>query len=239
MKKCKQQGCGVVNDNHAIYCRACGHPLGRRLNWPVILLAVVTIAALAFAGLYAEKLMQMRLMERGITQTSHQATNQVRALQQEVDSLRVQCLVLDSQKTAAAHRLADFQAMVGKYYPLIIDSIKIANVNYMHEVIDGFGARLVSERTQYLQPQLHYRGIMHGEVEFTVRWFTPEHGWFKSGAPRLSHTQRVSAYIYEEQKTVNLKGLGNSTPGFWSAGRYKIEIWYGKVLLASQEFSIM
>ena len=54
----------------------------------------------------------------------------------------------------------------------------------------------------------------------------------------LGFSQSDDYYFQEGNQSKNLWGLGNEPQGHWSAGTYRIEIWYENICLKSKTFEI-
>ena len=101
-----------------------------------------------------------------------------------------------------------------------------------------YGYSLYSARTMYLKPKIYYYGYTSGSHELKVKWYTPS-GEIKreTGSP-TGYSQSESVYFYTGSNYVSLAGWGSSTKGHWSAGKYRIEIWYNNMCLKSKTFTI-
>lgn len=236
MKECN--ACGSQNSNDAKYCNVCGHRLGngsvsRAWVW------VLGMCAIALSGLWLSTWLSLRQARSNLAARDTLTQAVSRRYDQRLDSLQKAFYQLEAQKCSADHRLTDFQLMVGRHYPFIIDSIEIGNVNRIQQALAPFGSPIHSSETQYLQPRLHYRGILHGEVELYVKWYGPDGKLRVGDTSPAGYSQRVECYIYEESKVLNLKGWGSETPGNWRSGAYRLEVWCNGMLLGSKHFSIL
>ena len=236
MKQCAR--CGSTNERGAKFCSVCGQRLNSDLSrqvWKWALFAT----CLALAGLWLGTWLELRQTRAhldardSLTQT---VTHQYNA---RLDSMRRELMQLDAQKCSAEHRLTDFQEMVGQRYPLIIDSIKIGNVNRIQQVQSEFGAPIYSDETLYLQPRIYYRGIKCGTIDLYVRWYDQDGHMRVGDVSPSGYSQVCQTYIYEESKELNLKGWGSESRGNWHRGHYRLEVWCNGMVLGMKGFDVL
>lgn len=158
---------------------------------------------------------------------------------EQISSLEGEKSDLESAKRSAEEALSTLKQMVGDSYPLIISNIEIANVTYNGDIETSYGNMLYSSRTMYLKPRIKYYGISSGNKTLKVKWYNPN-GTLKTGTSSpYGFSQSENCYIYSgSDNTYALSGWGNSTRGHWSAGTYRIEVWYGNTCLKSKTFTI-
>lgn len=236
MKECN--GCGASNPNDAKYCNVCGHRLKRKGAHPLWLWAVSALGLL-LGGLLLATWLELRQTRNNLNARDKLTQAVSHSYEQRLDSLQQAFYHMEELKCSADHRLTDFQEMVGRRYPFIIDSIEIGNVNRIQQVLTPFGSAIHSSETQYLQPRLYYRGILRGPVELYVKWYDSDGRLRVGDVSPPGYSQRVESYIYEESKVLNLKGWGSETPGNWRSGSYRLEIWCHGMLLGTKRFTIL
>lgn len=238
MKQCKHNGCGASNPDDARFCNTCGKPLKRPFGasraWIAVLAATTLVMTVLWATTWAKLHQAQALLQTRDSTSQHLSL----AYGQRLDSLQREYYQMDALKCSAERRFSDFQEMVGRSYPMIIDSIDIGNVNRVQQVQTDYGHPIRSEQTLYLQPRLYYRGIKQGHVTLYVKWYDPD-GKLKLGENSPSgFSQKNDAYIYTESKTLNLKGWGGDDRGNWRSGNYRLEVWCNGMLLATKRFHI-
>lgn len=237
MRQCKD--CGASNPIDAHYCNVCGHRLKRNAGDASCVWAwLLGLTSLALGALCIATWLQLRQAQENLDAHNSIAQTLAKRYDASLDSLRDECFRLDAQKCSAEHRLNDFQEMVGRTYPLIIDSIKIGNVNRIQQVQTEFGQPIYSDETMYLQPRIYYRGIRHGNIDLYVKWYDPEGNLRTGESSPTGFSQKDECYIYEENKSLNLKGWGSETRGNWRSGSYRLEVWHHGMLLAQKHFRI-
>lgn len=167
------------------------------------------------------------------------AESKLKTAQERVSSLESEKSTLESEKHSAEEALATLQQKVGNSYPLIISDIEIANVTYNGDIETNYGNTLYSSRTMYLKPRIKYYGISSGNKTLKVKWYNPN-GTLKTGTSSpYGFSQSENCYIYSgSDNSCSLSGWGNSTRGHWSAGTYRIEVWYDNTCLKSKTFTI-
>lgn len=122
--------------------------------------------------------------------------------------------------------------------PILIESLKIGNVDARSKVETEHGKQLLSANSMYLSPKIAYRGVSLDEkITLFVKLFLNE---------RLSASvDSPNGYSYRAEITVQktddlvLTGWGSARKGHWPAGSYRFEIWYHDVLLKSVDFELL
>lgn len=235
MKVCKN--CGSAHGSDAKYCNVCGSRLPQSSPSRVWLWALAALC-LFLTGMWLSTWFELRQVRSNLDSRDMLDSALVSRYDHRYDSLRREYLHLDALKCSADHRLTDFQEMVGRVYPLIIDSVEIGNVNRIQQLLTAFGGRISSSETQYLQPLVHYRGIKHGAIELYVKWYDPDGKMRVGESSPPGYSQQNEVYVYEESKTLKLKGWGSESAGNWRAGDYRLEIWHQGMLLYNKRFRI-
>ena len=131
-----------------------------------------------------------------------------------------------------------FKQFVGEKFPLIIDTIKIANTDSEGNIKSEYGNIIYASNSMYISPKVVYKGIISGIVELKVKFYTPD--------GKLSvATSAPNGYSYSDKVFVNLgenelylSGYGNSVAGTWGSGLYKYEIWYNDICLKQITFRL-
>lgn len=108
-------------------------------------------------------------------------------------------------------------------------------------VIDSYGSPLIADNIKYLYPRVHYNGISEHlkTIAINVKLIKPDGSLFCG-------TDSPSGYTYSNDVTVMpgmdnnlyLSGWGSDSEGVYSAGTYKIEIWYNGKRLYQQAFTL-
>ncbi|MDO5461733.1 MAG: hypothetical protein Q4F44_08830, partial [Bacteroidales bacterium] len=162
-------------------------------------------------------------------------------LRSELSSVNNSLSSTNSELSKAQKNLSYYQNKVGKYMPLIVTDIEIAN-SYKggtHET--GFGGIIYSKNSMYLTPRIKYIGLVEGSRNILVKLFKPN-GSLSTGSPSSEtpkgYSYSSSAYIYEGENTRELSSWGNEKKGNWPKGTYRIEIWYNDRCLKAKSFTI-
>lgn len=146
---------------------------------------------------------------------------------------------LESEKSSAEEALSMLKQKVGSSYPLIINSIEIANTDYNGNIQTDYGNTIYSSNTMYLMPRISYYGVESGNKTLKVKWYNPN-GTIRTGSSSpAGFSQSESCYISSgADNSITLRGWGSTTRGNWVSGNYRIEIWYGNTCLKSKSFTI-
>ena len=122
--------------------------------------------------------------------------------------------------------------------PIIITDIKIGNTDYDNSISPKYGEKINSYNTMYLQPQISYIGLKSGTKKLKVKWYNPNGSLRTGESSPPGFTQSGDYYFVEGYVTKELRGWGSEKKGHWSAGTYRIEIWYENICLKSKTFEI-
>lgn len=129
-------------------------------------------------------------------------------------------------------------SQISDVYPLIINDIEIANVNYNGDIQTNYGYSIYSSGTMYLQPRIKYTGLISGNRTLKVKWYNPDGTIRKGTSSPYGFSQSESVNVCKGDNTYVLSGWGNSSKGHWGRGTYRIEIWYEDSCLKSKTFTI-
>lgn len=125
-------------------------------------------------------------------------------------------------------------------YMEILD-ISFANTDANSTIIDNYDSKLYAKEVRYLTPRMSYKGLASEEKKITlnIKLFD-EDGNLKTG------TSSPDGFTYScnvkvetgDGKYMNLSGWGSPKEGSYSAGLYKMEVWYKNNMLYHKEFRL-
>ena len=159
-------------------------------------------------------------------------------LQGEVFKYKNQAESFKRERDAERVALNGFRARVGDKIPMIIDDVEIANTSYGGEIETNYGKTIRSWNTMYLKPRIKCTGLVPGTKTLKVKWYKPDGSLSQGNSSPWGFSHSSSVNIYVGEQTCYLSAWGNSTRGYWRAGTYRIEIWYGDVCLKAKTFTI-
>ena len=136
------------------------------------------------------------------------------------------------------YSLKEFKNKVSIVYPMIINDIKIGNVNSDGIIETDFGNTLYSYNTMYLKPKVYYTGLISGSKRLKIKWIRPSGDLCTGSSSSYGYSQSASYYLSEGENEIVLAELGRADRGYWSSGTYRIEVWYNNICLKSKSFSI-
>ena len=123
-------------------------------------------------------------------------------------------------------------------YPIKITDIEIANVYYNGDIETNYGQTIYSGNSMYLQPRIRYIGTQNKYITLKVKLYD-SNGSLRTGTSSPSGYSYQGSYnIYSGSNSITLSGWGNEKKGNWSAGQYRVEIWYDDVCLGAKSFRI-
>lgn len=124
-----------------------------------------------------------------------------------------------------------------KYEPtgyMEISGISFANIDKDNHIIDDYGNNLYASEIKYLKPKMFYKGLASEEKEITVDVkIIKEDGSIETG--KNSPDGYTYSYKFNVEsgpgKSIGLSGWGRNGGGAYTAGQYKLEVWYkGNIL---------
>lgn len=134
-----------------------------------------------------------------------------------------------------SHYAADYGYIGGALFA--ISSIDIANVHYNGNIINGYGQRINSNKTEYLKPRLKITPHRTGSFKIDVKLY--RNGTLSTGESSPSgYTYSETVYISKNTHQIELTGWGSEMPGHWSSGNYRFEFYYGGKILGSKSFRV-
>ena len=131
--------------------------------------------------------------------------------------------------------LNEFTNGLSNIAPLVITEINIKNDG------DNWGDSIIANKSTFFMPQIKYYGLKEGKFKLDLKIFN-NHG-------QLSQNSEISPKGYTNSNDINiqkafvfdskvLKGWGGKKAGHWTAGTYRIEIWYNRKMLAEKTFQV-
>ncbi len=137
------------------------------------------------------------------------------------------------------NKLKDEISKIKEGIPIIITDIKIGNVYKDFKIETDYGKRIIASNTMYLAPQITYNCMAYVEMPLYVKLFGPD-GKLRTGktSPEGYTYKDDCNFLNGDKKTLDLMGWGNEKKGYWSAGKYRLEIYYKDIYIASKEFEI-
>lgn len=142
------------------------------------------------------------------------------------------------QKNNEIDKLESDIGNIGCHYPIVINKVEIANVDYSYNVQTDYGRTIYSSQTMFIRPKVYYTGVSNGSHVLKVKFFTPDGLLSRGDSSPSGCSYSESHYVYLGENTLELNGWGGSTRGHWKSGTYRIEIWYNDVCLKATTFNI-
>ena len=131
------------------------------------------------------------------------------------------------------YRMKKTMDALSNYTPLFITDIEVKNEG------EEWGERMYSKKSTYFMIRVKYIGIKEGTYKLETKIFD------NAGNLRRNAEISPTGYSYSTEITVRrdenyeeLEGWGNAQPGFWSAGTYRLEIWYRGKKLSEKSFRV-
>ena len=134
--------------------------------------------------------------------------------------------------------LKSYKDEVGAVFPIIIDSLKIANTYFNGEIRTDYGGIIFASNSMYLRPRIVYRGLISGSIELKVKFYTPDGKLNVANSAPHGYSYSNEVFVDVGENELYLSGYGNSEEGAWQSGLYTIEVWYNDVCLKHITFRL-
>jgi len=127
-------------------------------------------------------------------------------------------------------------SMAQLMYPIIINSIELENRG---EKVKG--SVLSSPQMRHLYPKIRYTSLLSQSKTITlkVKIYKPDGSLCFNPLVSTSYTTSKDVSIGTSTGTAELTSWGNEKKSVFSAGIYRIEIWYDNVCLGQKSFEIL
>ncbi|MBQ7985512.1 MAG: serine/threonine protein kinase [Bacteroidales bacterium] len=131
-------------------------------------------------------------------------------------------------------------------YPIIIDSIDIANLDEDSLVYTEYGEDIYSINSMFLKPRITYTygNPDKDTVVLNIKWFLNDKMYPEPTKSGYSYSDTIfKKSINPDSVTVQsftayLTSWGSAEAGSWDAGTARLEIWYNDTCLKAKSFEI-
>ena len=107
------------------------------------------------------------------------------------------------------------------------------------EIVTDYGKKLQSSKSRYLSTRMEANAFRTGRYSFDIKVY--ENGKLSTGDTRVDEGYSYNTMVNISdigRCTLKLGGWGSNTPGTWSSGRYRVEVWYKGELVDDNIFRI-
>ena len=165
--------------------------------------------------------------------------DQIYDKQETIDDLKDELEEAKTKMSDMQDNEKNLESALAKLPPLLITDLQMGVTNNERDIMVPHGNTIYSSETMFLSPSISYYGIRSEEVELHMKLFTPSGrmAYNVSESPS-GFTNKTSFWTFKGENTRILNGWGKNVRGNWSAGSYRIEIWYGSTCLYSKDFEI-
>ena len=167
-----------------------------------------------------------------LNSTISRKNSEISGFKKNVSELKTQVEQLEEDKEALKNTIS-------KLPPLLITDLKMGISNYDGDTVVEHGSTIYSSSTMYLSPKIYYYGTRSGSITLKTKIFTPSGTMsYNSSVSPEGYTNKTEMYVSEGSNNRILTGWGSNNKGNWSAGNYRIEVWYNTTCLYSKTFKI-
>ena len=175
---------------------------------------------------------------------SNDKSEALKAEQEKNESLFLQYNELSKQyrELSKTHdTLINVAQQLNNGVPICITDIGIENIDVKGNIQKNRHKKIYSKETMYLRPIIDYYGFNHlPRTIFFVKFIDSRGNVIRGDSSPSKYSYSVEISIQEgmNYNQRQLLGWGNEQKGNWTAGNYKVEIWYDGKLLKSKRFTI-
>jgi len=216
----------------AVKNNASGEDVGKILS--IILAVVFGLSLLALSVIDKKKMKEKDDRIAQLASESRTRGGEVERMKSEIQTLNTDLQNLKDEKDQLENTLA-------KFPPLVITDVKMGITKRSGEVVVEPGKTIYGSETMFLSPQIAYHGTRSESIDLKIKLFNPDgklRGNFESSPSPSDFTYKTSLSTSEGDDTELLTGWGRDTKGTYSAGSYRLEIWYDTMCLYTKTFRI-
>ena len=145
---------------------------------------------------------------------------------------------LRSQYDDIRSEYSDFKSSL-RDFPMVISNIEVANVYNDGSFQTSYGNTIYSWYTMFLKPRIRYIGINTGQITLKVRLYNAYGNLTRGTSSPSDCTYETSIYVNSGSNLYeSFLGWGGYDQGFWPAGNYRYEFWYGNKCLGVKHFTV-
>ena len=122
--------------------------------------------------------------------------------------------------------------------PFLITKFEVANVDYNNNIIQDYGVTIWDNKSQYLKPRITVKPLSGADTYTITIKLYQNNKLYTGKSTDYTYTNDISVSGQSGQ-VISLTGWGSSTSGFWPAGNYRFEVWYGDYCLGSKSFKVI
>lgn len=200
---------------------------------------VPTILAVLFGLALVAVIIRDNRIIKGKDAWNSSLNDQIYDKQETIDDLKDELEEAKTKMSDMQDNEKNLESALAKLPPLLITDLQMGVTNNERDIMVPHGNTIYSSETMFLSPSISYYGIRSEEVELHMKLFTPSGrmAYNVSESPS-GFTNKTSFWTFKGENTRILNGWGKNVRGNWSAGSYRIEIWYGSTCLYSKDFEI-
>lgn len=156
----------------------------------------------------------------------------------QISTLQTQVQILRSDLRSEKEKFSNLESEIASVAPFIITKVDIGSVFSSGDIDTDFGGTLYQSRVKFLKPKMYYRGFSAGTYAIKTKWFSPDGTLISGDNSPYGYSQSNSCSLSKGKEAVQLGGWGYESPGNWSAGTYKLELWWNDKCLFVKSFKI-
>lgn len=210
----------------------------KAVAWLCIFIALISIASFALFSNLSSKI-------SGLEHERYELKTEVKKLKEDVASKTDKIQSLNDSIFILVAEKDDLSSKINKVnntFPLVIKSISIGNSDTNHLLTD-YGNTIYASESMFVCPKVEYYGLINSNKTFKIKFFLPDgtmSKYYSTSSPMysLEYSYSVPVNISEGDNSMELSGWGGEKKGHWSAGSYKIEIWYDDICLGVKKFRL-
>ena len=124
-------------------------------------------------------------------------------------------------------------SLLSSHTPLFITDIEVKNKG------EEWGDKIYSKKSTYIMPRVKYIGIKEGTYKLETKIFDNAGNLERNAEiSPTGYTNSTVITVRRDENYADLIGWGNEQSGCWSAGKYRIEIWYDGKKISEKSFRV-
>ena len=136
-------------------------------------------------------------------------------------------------------RYSNLESEIASVAPFVITRVEIGSTYKGGDIETSFGSTLYQSRVRYISPKIYYKCFVSGSYCLKTKLYNPD-GTLRRNSTEspYGYTQSKDYYLSKGSNNEQMNGWGYESPGNYSSGTYKLEIWYNDKCVYVESFTI-
>ena len=163
----------------------------------------------------------------------------IESMEEEISELKLTVESMDGEIKQEKERYSILESEIASVVPFVITRVEMGSAYKGGDIETSFGSTLYQNRVRFLTPLIYYKCFISGSYNLKTKLYNPDGSLRRNSEESpYGYTQSKDYYLSKGSNTKQMNGWGYESPGNYSSGTYKIEIWYNEKCLFVKSFTI-